>query len=138
MIRRPPRSTRTDTLCPYPTLFRSYKFPGIFMGTAVFMAAIVVALVVSVIVLKRVSPMTWISAILVVGFGGLTIYLNDPSFIQLKPTIIYAGFAVLLFAGLAARRPLLRSVFGPIFEGDRKSTRLHSTHYCADRIPSSA
>src|SRR3546814_11952951 len=23
MIRRPPRSTRTDTLCPYPTLFRS-------------------------------------------------------------------------------------------------------------------
>src|SRR3546814_18622260 len=24
MIRRPPRSTRTDTLCPYATLFRSY------------------------------------------------------------------------------------------------------------------
>src|SRR3546814_2689188 len=24
MIRRPPRSTRTDTLCPYTTLFRSY------------------------------------------------------------------------------------------------------------------
>src|SRR3546814_1303001 len=28
MIRRPPRSTRTDTLCPYTTLFRSDKrFP---------------------------------------------------------------------------------------------------------------
>src|SRR3546814_18572078 len=25
MIRRPPRSTRTDTLFPYPTLFRSYR-----------------------------------------------------------------------------------------------------------------
>src|SRR3546814_19705670 len=24
MLRRPPRSTRTDTLCPYTTLFRSY------------------------------------------------------------------------------------------------------------------
>src|SRR3546814_4107184 len=24
MIRRPPRSTRTDTLCPYTTLFRSH------------------------------------------------------------------------------------------------------------------
>src|SRR3546814_3673862 len=24
MIRRPPRSTRTDTLCPYTTLFRSF------------------------------------------------------------------------------------------------------------------
>src|SRR3546814_15767125 len=27
MIRRPPRSTRTDTLCPYTTLFRSGEFP---------------------------------------------------------------------------------------------------------------
>src|SRR3546814_3016477 len=28
MIRRPPRSTRTDTLFPYPTLFRSAVFVG--------------------------------------------------------------------------------------------------------------
>src|SRR3546814_4566562 len=28
MIRRPPRSTRTDTLCPYPTLFRSTAQSG--------------------------------------------------------------------------------------------------------------
>ena len=61
--------------------------------------------------------MTWISAILVIGFGSLTLYLNDPRFIQLKPTIIYAGFALLLFGGLAAKKPLLRYVFGPIFEG---------------------
>src|SRR3546814_18142718 len=27
MIRRPPRSTRTDTLCPYTTLFRSHEYP---------------------------------------------------------------------------------------------------------------
>ena len=102
---------------PLLAFFVAYKFTGIIVGTAVFMAAIVVALVVSVAVLKRVSPMTWISAVLVVGFGGLTIYLNDPRFIQLKPTIIYTGFALLLFGGLAARKPLLRYVFGPIFEG---------------------
>src|SRR3546814_15287560 len=28
MIRRPPRSTRTDTLFPYTTLFRSYSAAG--------------------------------------------------------------------------------------------------------------
>src|SRR3546814_2523390 len=28
MIRRPPRSTRTDTLCPYTTLFRSVEMVG--------------------------------------------------------------------------------------------------------------
>src|SRR3546814_20681935 len=98
---------------PLLAFFIAYKFTGIFMGTAVFMAAIVVALVVSVIVLKRVSPMTWISAILVVGFGGLTISLNDPRLIQLKPTLISAGFPVLLFAGLPAPRPPLPQLFRP-------------------------
>src|SRR3546814_11102792 len=29
MIRRPPRSTRTDPLFPYPTLFRSFRRPGV-------------------------------------------------------------------------------------------------------------
>lgn len=102
---------------PLLAFFVAYKLTGIFVSTAVFMVAIVIALIVSLAVLKRVSPMTWMSAILVVGFGGLTLYLNDPRFIQLKPTIIYAGFALLLFGGLAAKKPLLRYVFGPIFEG---------------------
>lgn len=102
---------------PLLAFFVAYKFSGIIVGTAIFMVAILIALAVSLVKLKRVSPMTWISAILVIGFGGLTIYLNDPRFIQLKPTIIYAGFALLLFAGLAAGKPLLKYVFGPIFEG---------------------
>ena len=102
---------------PLLAFFIAYKLSGIIIGTAVFMVAIVVALAVSLVKLKRVSPMTWISAVLVIGFGGLTLYLNDPRFIQIKPTIIYAGFALLLFAGLAAGKPLLRYVFGPIFEG---------------------
>src|SRR3546814_20766131 len=32
MIRRPPRSTRTDTLFPYTTLFRSLQLPALFGG----------------------------------------------------------------------------------------------------------
>src|SRR3546814_16141498 len=38
MIRRPPRSTRTDTLFPYTTLFRS-RICGLFIGTAYFLPA---------------------------------------------------------------------------------------------------
>ena len=86
-------------------------------GTVVFMVAITISLAVSLYKLGRVSPMSWVSAILVVGFGGLTIYFHDPKFIQVKPTIIYSGFALLLFGGLAAGRPLLKYLFGPIFEG---------------------
>src|SRR3546814_17522949 len=36
MIRRPPRSTRTDTLCPYTTLFRSLGMGGTFRGIYAF------------------------------------------------------------------------------------------------------
>lgn len=102
---------------PLLLFFVAYKFSDIIVSTAVFMAAILVALVISLIKVGRVSPMTWISAVLVIGFGGLTIYFHNPQFIQLKPTLIYAGFALMLFAGLAAGRPLLKYVFGAAFEG---------------------
>ena len=61
--------------------------------------------------------MTWISAILILGFGGLTVYFHDPRFIQLKPTIIYLFFGIMLLAGLARRKAILRWLFGPIFPG---------------------
>ncbi|HEX8667275.1 MAG TPA: septation protein IspZ [Allosphingosinicella sp.] len=86
-------------------------------GTLVFMVAIAVAVIVSKVKLGRVSPMMWISAILVIGFGGLTVWFHDPRFIQVKPTIIYTGFAALLLGGLFFDRPLLKHVFGPVFEG---------------------
>jgi intracellular septation protein len=95
---------------PLLAFFLAYKFLGIFAGTAIFMLAIAAAVLISRIKLGRVSPMLWLSAILVVGFGGLTIYFHDPKFIQLKPTIIYTLLAALLFGGLLTGRPLLKFV----------------------------
>jgi len=92
-------------------------FGATMVGTIVFMIAMLVAMAVSLGLYRRVSPMMWISAVLVVGFGGLTLWFHDQRFIQLKPTLIYTGFAALLFGGLLAGRPLLKYVFGPVFEG---------------------
>ena len=86
-------------------------------ATFVFMIAILIAMAVSLYVYRRVSPMMWISAILVIGFGSLTIYFHDPGFIQLKPTLIFGGFALFLATGWLTGRPLLKHLFGPIFEG---------------------
>ena len=108
---------------PLLVFFLTYKFVGsggiasMITATLVFMVAIVIAIVVGSVVLKRVSPMTWISAILILGFGGLTVYFHDPRFIQLKPTIIYLFFGIMLLAGLARRKAILRWLFGPIFPG---------------------
>lgn len=86
-------------------------------GTAAFMAAIVVAVIVSKVKLGRVSPMLWLSALLILFFGGLTIYFHDQSFIQIKPTIIYAFFALMLFAGLLRGKPLLKYLLQAAYDG---------------------
>jgi intracellular septation protein len=102
---------------PLLLFFVAYKLRGIVFSTLAFMVAIVVALIFSLVRYRRVSPMMVISAVLILGFGGLTVYLHDQRFIQMKPTIIYAGFALFLGGGLLLRRPLLKYLFGPVFEG---------------------
>jgi intracellular septation protein len=103
---------------PLLLFFVAYKASrsSIVVSTGAFMVAILASLLFSLVRYRRVSPMTWVSAILILGFGGLTIYLHDARFIQMKPTIIYAGFSVLLFGGLLFGTPLLRYLFGPVFE----------------------
>jgi intracellular septation protein len=102
---------------PLIAFFLAYRFSGVFTGTAVFMLAIVVAVIVSRWRLGRVSPMLWLSAILVVGFGALTIYFHDERFIQIKPTIIYVLLGGLLLGGLVLGKPLLKYVLEAGYDG---------------------
>ena len=76
---------------------------GIFAATGAFMVAVIVALVVSYVLIRRFPVMTVVSAIIVMVFGGLTIFLHDDTFIKLKPTLIYLLFAGVL-AGLVGLR----------------------------------
>jgi intracellular septation protein len=99
---------------------------GIFPATAVFMVAILVALAISYALTRRLPAMALVSAVLVTVFGGLTLLLQDETFIKMKPTIIYALFGATLIAGLLMRKPLLELVFDSVFslteEGWRKLT----------------
>ena len=89
---------------------------NVFVGTAAFMVAVVVALVVSYSLTHSVPMMALLSTVVVIVFGGLTLILHDAMFIKLKPTIIYTLFGTILLAGLAVGRPLLTVVFHEVFE----------------------
>jgi intracellular septation protein len=107
---------------PLLVFFIAYKLAGSGLeaslkATIAFMIAVVVSIIVGLVVVKRVSPMVWISTILILGFGAITLYLHDPKFIQMKPTVIYVGFAALLGGGLLRGKPLLKWLFGPAFPG---------------------
>jgi intracellular septation protein len=99
---------------------------GIFVATAVFMVAILVALVVSYVLTRHLPMMAMVSAVVVVVFGGLTLLFQNETFIKLKPTIIYLLFAGTLFGGLVFRKPLLAMAFDQVFhltdEGWRRLT----------------
>jgi intracellular septation protein len=67
-----------------------------------------------------------VSAVVVLVFGGLTLFLQDELFIKLKPTIVNSMFGAVLLGGLALGKPLLPLVLDSVFrltpEGWRKLT----------------
>ena len=98
----------------------------IFFATAVFIVAIVASLIVSYGLTRRLPLMPFVTAIIVVVFGGLTLWLQNETFIKLKPTIIYLLFGGLLLGGLAMGKLFLGYVFDAVFklsdEGWRRLT----------------
>lgn len=90
---------------------------AVIRGTVSFIVAAVIALAVSKWRLGKVSPMLMLSTALIVGFGALTIYFQDERFIQWKPTIVYAIFAVVLLVGYAKGKSLLKVLLEAAFDG---------------------
>jgi intracellular septation protein len=103
-------------LGPLLVFFVTFRFFGIFAATGCFMAAVLLALSFGYIRERRFSPMPLITAVLVLIFGALTLYLRNDIFIKMKPTALYALFSVLLVGGLAYNRLLIRYVFSQAFE----------------------
>ena len=89
----------------------------IFVATGVFMMAMILAMLFSQLRYKHISPLLWFSGLMVVVFGGLTIWLHNETFIKMKPTVYYALVAGLLAFGLATDRPLLQRVLGSAYPG---------------------
>lgn len=102
-------------LGPLVIFFMSNSWGGIHFATKVFMAATLVAIAASRLIFGRVAIMPLVTAVFVMIFGGLTVWLANDLFIKLKPTIVNLFFASALFGGLLARHSLLKYVFGEAF-----------------------
>ena len=76
------------------------------------MIAATIAIIVSLIFEKKVSPMLLFSTILILIFGSLTIYFNDPFFIKFKVTLVNLIFSLILLIGVYFKKPLLKNLMG--------------------------
>lgn len=90
---------------------------AVIKGTMAFMVATVVALIVSKWRIGRISPMLWLTTVLILGFGALTVVFHDAFWIQIKPTAVYLMFSGVLFFGLWRKQAMLKYLLQSAFEG---------------------
>lgn len=108
---------------PLGVFLLTYLLAGLMAATAALMAATAVALALSLWVTRRVPVMPLVTAVIVGVFGGLTLWLDDPRFIKMKPTIVQALFSAVLFGGLALGKPLLAPLLGHAWPMDQEGWR---------------
>ena len=94
-------------LFPVIAFFVAYKVWGIFVATAVLIAGVLAQTAVSWIRHRKVSPMLLTSAVLVLIFGGLTLWVRDPAFIKWKPSIVNWLFAAAFLVSQYLRGPTI-------------------------------
>jgi intracellular septation protein len=99
---------------PLAVFFATYVTEGLMAATGALIAASLVALVAAWALERRVPLIPLMTAAIVALFGGLTLWLQDATFIKMKPTIVQALFALILLGGLGLRRPLLKPLLGPM------------------------
>ena len=109
---------------PIATFFVAYNMADLFIATASIMVATALALTLSYAVERRIPMMPLIIAGIVGIFGGLTLWLNDETFIKMKPTIIQAIFGSILIGGLLANRLFLKSLMGSAWHITDKGWRI--------------
>lgn len=113
-------------LGPLVAFFLAYMKTDLFVATGVLMAATLASLAASKVFLGHVAVMPIVTAVLVFVFGTLTVWLQDPTFIKIKPTILYIMFAAALAGGLAFGKLFLKILLGEAIrysdEGWRKLT----------------
>jgi len=98
----------------------------LFIATALFIGATLISLAFSLAITRRLPIMPFISGVVVLVFGGLTLWLQDETFIKMKPTIVNLLFGSALLGGLVFGKSLLGYVFDSVFrltdEGWQKLT----------------
>ena len=98
-------------LFPVILFFIAFKFQGIYVATAVAIAATFCQVGWVWAKHRKVDTMLWASLALIVVFGSATLLLHDETFIKWKPTVLYWLFGAGLFcADIIFGKNLIRAM----------------------------
>ena len=96
------------------------EYSGFIAVTAMFIPLLAATTFVQWRLTGHLSKMQIVTLVLVVGFGGLSIWLNDERFFKMKPTMIYLLFASVLGFGLLRGQSYLESVMDQALPMERE------------------
>lgn len=83
--------------------------PGVYLATVVAIGATFLQIGWAWFKYRKIDTMLWVSLVLIVVFGGATLFLHDETFIKWKPTVLYWLFALSLgLAPMLFERNLIR------------------------------
>ncbi|MEM9779833.1 MAG: inner membrane-spanning protein YciB [Pseudomonadota bacterium] len=100
-----------------PVTLGGETYGAVVIATAVFVPMMLIALAVSWVLTRSLPRMAVFTAVIVVFFGGLTIWLNDDTFTKMRPTVVYGVFALILGVGLWVQgRSYIQYLMGGLFE----------------------
>jgi intracellular septation protein len=98
---------------PIGLFFVAYKLGDLFIATGVLIAAVLVQALVQWVRHRKISPMMLTSAVLVLAFGSLTLFLHDATFIKWKPTILYWLLAIAFIGSqFIGEKPFIQRMLG--------------------------
>ena len=100
------------------------EYSGFVAVTAMFIPVLVLATLALWKLTGHLSKMQIVTLVLVIGFGGLSIWFNDERFFKMKPTMIYLLFAGLLGFGLMRGESYLEAVMDKALPLERKGWML--------------
>ena len=97
---------------PLAVFFIFYSRSDLKSAIIPFMIATIIAVLFSYIMEKKIPVMPTVGALIILIFGGLTIYFDNEVFFKMKPTIINLLFAIILYGGVIIKKPLLKFLLG--------------------------
>lgn len=104
-------------LAPLVAFFVTYRLRGLYVATAVLMAAMVALLALDWVRQRRIPPLHALSAVLVLILGAATLLLHNRLFIQWKPTVLFwAVSGAFIASGWIGERTLTQRLFSAALE----------------------
>jgi len=108
-----------NDLLPIMALTPGESADAIYLATLTAIVATLIQVALSILIVKKVEKMPIITLVLLIVFGGATLALKDPAFIQWKPTAINWLFAlVFLGSQFIGDKPLVQRMMSKALDID--------------------